>query len=124
MRKVKMSDTIDVFYDGACGLCAREINHYKKIAPENTFNWIDITKTAQPFTSLGYKFSDGLKALHVRDTAGNMHIGVNAFIVIWQHLEGWKILAFLVNLPIVNSIAAFTYRHFARWRFKKLGYTE
>ena len=35
---------ITVFYDGKCGLCSKEINHYIKIAPEGIFNWQDITK--------------------------------------------------------------------------------
>ncbi|MDE4948910.1 DUF393 domain-containing protein, partial [Francisella tularensis subsp. holarctica] len=26
---------IKVFYDGLCGLCTKEINQYKKIAPKN-----------------------------------------------------------------------------------------
>ena len=35
---------ITVFYDGKCGLCSKEINHYKKIAPQGIFNWQDITE--------------------------------------------------------------------------------
>jgi len=37
---------ITVFYDGQCGLCLKEINHYKKIAPPNIFEWKDITLSA------------------------------------------------------------------------------
>jgi predicted DCC family thiol-disulfide oxidoreductase YuxK len=37
---------ISVFYDGKCGMCRKEITHYKRIAPENVFNWIDITVDA------------------------------------------------------------------------------
>ena len=35
-------DFVTVFYDGKCGLCSREINHYKKIAPNGKYhinNW-------------------------------------------------------------------------------------
>ena len=28
---------VTVFYDGKCGLCSREINHYKKIAPNGKY---------------------------------------------------------------------------------------
>ncbi|MDE4992647.1 DCC1-like thiol-disulfide oxidoreductase family protein, partial [Francisella tularensis] len=38
---------IIVFYDGKCGLCTKEKNHYKKIAPKNIFRWIDITEIDQ-----------------------------------------------------------------------------
>ena len=37
-------DSIKVFYDGKCGLCSKEINYYKRIAPKNTFEWYDIAK--------------------------------------------------------------------------------
>ena len=75
------STKIQVFYDGACGLCAKEINHYKKIAPPDIFEWVDITVTPDPFESLGYKKEDGLRALHARDKDGAMHIDVDAFIL-------------------------------------------
>ena len=33
---------VTVFYDGKCGLCSREINHYKKIAPNGKYQIWDI----------------------------------------------------------------------------------
>jgi glutaredoxin-related protein len=38
---------ITIFYDAKCGLCSKETNHYKKIAPENIFEWIDITQSTK-----------------------------------------------------------------------------
>ena len=29
-----------VFYDGKCGLCSKEINYYKKVAPKNMVGWM------------------------------------------------------------------------------------
>ena len=116
------SAKITVFYDGACGLCAKEIAHYQNIAPAGVFHWIDITRDSAPFTERGYKVADGLKALHVEDRSGAMHLGVDGFIVIWQELKRWRILATLMGLPGIRHAARFAYRHFARWRFKKLGY--
>ena len=114
---------ITVFYDGKCGLCRREINHYISIAPNGTFDWVDITKTPEPFTALGFAVSDGLKALHVNDKSGKTHIGVDGFIVMWENLPRWRLLAKLVRLPVIRQIARFAYAKFANWRFKKLGYS-
>ena len=36
---------ITVFYDGKCGLCNKEIDHYRKISPVGIFHWQDITKS-------------------------------------------------------------------------------
>jgi len=113
---------ITVFYDGKCGLCRREINHYIRIAPSGIFAWVDITVTPEPFTALGYKVSDGLAALHVRDAGGKMHVGVDAFIAIWRQLPRWRALAVVAGLPLIHPLARMLYRIFARWRFKKLGY--
>jgi predicted DCC family thiol-disulfide oxidoreductase YuxK len=113
---------ITVFYDGACGLCAREIAYYQRIAPKAAFSWIDITKTPQPFTAKGYKLEDGLMALHAEDAEGRMHVGVAAFVIIWQKLPRWRMLAYLTKLPLILMLAEWLYRHFARWRFKRLGY--
>ena len=44
---------ITVFYDGKCGLCSKEINHYRKIAPSNIFNWQDITESADELNQEG-----------------------------------------------------------------------
>lgn len=113
---------IQVFYDGACGLCAREINHYKTIAPTGVFEWVDVMHDASPFEAIGYTKQDGLKALHVRDQSGEMHIGIDAFAVIWAQMRRWRVLAFFIKLPIIHHIARLFYRIFAAWRFKKLGY--
>jgi predicted DCC family thiol-disulfide oxidoreductase YuxK len=113
---------ITVFYDGKCGLCRREIEHYMRIAPEGIFAWVDITVTPEPFTTLGYVVNDGLKALHVRDGEGAMHMGVDAFIAMWLQFPRWRLLARLVRLPIIRPAVQRLYAAFAAWRFKKLGY--
>ena len=80
---------IEVFFDGKCGLCSKEIAYY-----------------------------------HVRDAAGNWHIGAAAFLVIWQQLRYWRFLAVLVGLPIIRQIAAMVYNRFADYRFAKLAHCQ
>lgn len=116
--------TISVFYDGKCGLCRREIDYYKRIAVSGVFEWVDITVTPEPFTALGFHVSEGLRALHVRDAQKKIHVGIDAFIVIWQAMRYWKLLAVFVRLPVVYPLACFLYHHFAAWRFKRLGYDQ
>jgi predicted DCC family thiol-disulfide oxidoreductase YuxK len=114
---------ITVFYDGACGLCAREIKHYQRIAPLGRFTWVDITKEPEAFVARGFQVAEGLKALHAEDDAGRMQIGVAAFLVIWRGLSWpWRTAARIVGLPLVLAVAERVYKIFAAWRFKKLGY--
>jgi predicted DCC family thiol-disulfide oxidoreductase YuxK len=121
-KKPPEGSKISVFYDGTCGLCAKEINHYKKIAPNNIFEWIDITEDLVLFEALGYTQKDGLMALHAYDHNKVMHKGVEAFIVIWAQLKRWNLLAHFVSIIRIRQIANFVYKHFAKWRFKKMGY--
>jgi len=116
---------ITVFYDGACGLCRREIDHYQRIADAAHFQWIDITRHPTPFIERGYHVNDGLKLLHAEDTAGQMHIAVRAFLLIWRHLPGpWPLLARLVGWPPLLALAEPAYRRFAAWRYARLGYDQ
>lgn len=115
---------ITVYYDGKCGLCSKEINYYKRIAPPNIFNWHDITRDAETFTQKGYLLTDGLKALHAEDAEGHMHIGVDAFILIWKQLKYWRYLGFCVGLPGIRHLANFAYRVFANWRFARLSHCQ
>jgi predicted DCC family thiol-disulfide oxidoreductase YuxK len=115
---------ITVFYDGKCGLCSKEINHYRKIAPSNIFNWQDITESADELNQEGITLAEGLRLLHAKDNSGQIHVGVDAFILIWKQLSRWRVLAFLAGLPIIRHIANAAYRAFANWRFKKLEHCQ
>lgn len=115
---------ITVFYDGKCGLCSKEINHYRKIAPAGIFDWQDITDSSDDLKTEGISLSEGLKLLHAKDDKGQMHVGVDAFILIWKQLKRWRVLAFFVGLPIIRQIANAAYRAFASWRFKRLEHCQ
>lgn len=115
---------ITVFYDGKCSLCAREIKHYRKIAPTDIFDWQDITECSDFLKKEGISLSTGLRLLHAKDEANKMHIGADAFILIWKQLRWWNILAIFVGLPIIRQIANMIYRLFASWRFKRLDHCQ
>ncbi len=111
---------ITVFYDGKCGLCLKEINYYRLIAPPDIFNWQDITESTEDLKEAGITLSQGLKFLHAKDSDGNLHIGVDAFILIWRNLNRWRLLAAFVSLPVVRPVTEWAYSRFANWRFKRL----
>ena len=115
---------ITVFYDGKCGLCSKEIDYYRVVAPSKVFNWQDVTETQEVLKAHGIGLSDALRLLHAVDGEGNVHIGVDAFLLIWRQLSGWRWLARLVSLPIVCSLAGLCYTLFANWRFKRLKHCQ
>jgi predicted DCC family thiol-disulfide oxidoreductase YuxK len=115
---------ITVFYDGKCGLCSREIRYYQRIAPKGVFDWQDITVSANALNQQGITLAQGLKLLHVMDKQGVMHIGLDAFILMWRQIRGWKLLAMLVALPGIRQITDMAYRMFAERRFNRLKHCQ
>ncbi len=115
---------ITVFYDGKCGLCSKEIAHYKRVAPQGIFIWQDITIDASALEALGISYADGLKLLHAIDGKGTIHIGVDAFLLIWQQLPRWRIMGMLVKMPLIKPLVHKIYDLFAQWRFKRLSHCQ
>ena len=115
---------ITVFYDGKCGLCSKEINHYRQISHVGIFDWQDITKSTEALKKEGVTLSEGFRLLHTKDNDGKLHIGVDSFILIWRQLKRWRLLASFVSLPIIRPIADIAYRVFANWRFKRLKHCQ
>ena len=117
-------DLIKVFYDGKCGLCSKEINYYKKIAPKNTFEWYDIATNQKYLKHIKVSQYDALMYLHVLDKQSNLKIGVDAFISIWSQLKFWNLLSILIKVPLIYSLTKLMYKVFARYRFKKLAHCQ
>ena len=115
---------ITVFYDGKCGLCSKEIRHYKQIAPDGVFDWVDITVFPHSLNKEGVSLSTGLKLLHAKDDNEVIHVGVDAFILIWKQLQNWQLLATVVSMPIIWQITCFIYNKFANWRFNRLHHCQ
>ena len=91
---------IHVYYDGKCGLCAREIAYYASIAPEGVFGWHDITEDASGLDALGIDYVTGLKRLHAVDGEGTIHVGADAFILVWGQLGAWAYMARFGHCPV------------------------
>ncbi len=115
---------IRVFYDGRCGMCSREINYYRRIAPQNICEWIDITIQPQPLLHLGIELQDGLKRLYTQNSDGKIYQGVDSFLLIWQQIPRFRWLACIVRTKLFYAIASFLYVRFATWHFTRMGYEK
>ena len=115
---------LTVYYDGKCGLCRREIEYYRRIAPPGGFLWQDIANDPSSLADLDVSQADALRRLHARDATGTVYVGVAAFIAIWQGLNYWKYLALIVKLPLLKTIASVVYDRFADYRFSRLTHCQ
>ena len=115
---------ITVFFDGKCGLCSREIRHYQKIAPPGHFCWSDIASDPTPLEAIGISQAAALERLHVQSADGELHIGVDAFLVIWAALPRWRLLGKVVSLPGCYKMTGKLYDRFAKKRFERLDHCQ
>ena len=117
---------INVYFDGKCSSCSKEIQEYKNLAPSKTFEWHDVANNPTLLDQSNIDLVDALKRLHVRDKNGRWHVGVSAFILIWQQLPTlkWKLYAQLLKLPLMFQIATYCYNKLADYRFSKLSHCQ
>jgi predicted DCC family thiol-disulfide oxidoreductase YuxK len=108
-----------VFYDGDCPLCRREIDHYRRMDSANRLHWVDAVNEPGILAEHGLSLERAMTELHVLDAAGHWQRGINAFLVIWQHLPPYRWLAKLVTNLGLRRPLGFVYRRFAAWRYRQ-----
>lgn len=113
-----------IFYDGQCPLCQREIQHYQRTQGAGELEFVDLTQAEDRLKPYAITLKSALLKLHAVDAQGVIKVGVDAFILIWRHLKGWRWLARFVNIPGIKQLAVLSYHWFAKWRFIKNGYSE
>ena len=62
--------------------------------------------------------------LHAKDSDGNYHIGVDAFILIWRNLPYFKYLNNIISLPGIYQLTNLIYEKFAKYRFNNLKHCQ
>ena len=113
---------IEVYFDGNCGLCRREIHFYQRIASTKAVRFVDLSEQPDVLANEGVDALDALRLLHVRNEQKQLVTGVDAFRAIWKAIPPFGILAFLVGLPPIRPMVERAYAWFADRRFKRLGY--
>jgi predicted DCC family thiol-disulfide oxidoreductase YuxK len=101
----------NVFYDGSCPLCTREIKFYSKFDDNTNICWIDISDENIPVPN-GFERSTLLSKFHVQDKSGVWHDGSSGFFAVWNELNGFKWLGSLGKYKIVIFISDILYKIF------------
>ncbi|MDI3324121.1 DUF393 domain-containing protein [Pontibacterium granulatum] len=108
----------DVFYDGRCPLCRKEIAHYMRLDRQHKINWLDIWTEQESLAQKGVLFKDAMKLLHTVDRNGAVKTGAYSFVLIWHELPYYRHLARLVEMFHLTDALDIAYRRFARWRYR------
>ena len=119
VKEPSQSPLVTVYYDGICKMCSKEISYYKKIAPPRCFEWVDIARNGNALKSYNVSQQDALLYIHVKDASGKLHIGVDAFRLIWSLLPNWRWLSILLKFSPIHYVAEKLYKMFAKNRFQR-----
>jgi predicted DCC family thiol-disulfide oxidoreductase YuxK len=117
-RGKAMSAAIIVYYDGNCPYCRREVAYYQRRAPEAAIVWRNLTGGESVLAEEPFSLDEALLLLHVRDTAGQLHIGLEAHLVMWSALPGLRWLAIMLSHcpKFIHTQLDRFYRWLAWWR--------
>jgi len=110
---------LKIFYDGACSVCADEIEHYRRKDLSGLLVPVDISTADFDPKPYDISMSAFMFELHAIDREGTVYRGVDAFWAIWQAFPQsllFRTLGSLVTLPLLRSLARLGYRGFARIR--------
>lgn len=102
-----------VLYHGACPVCGIEIGHYQSYCETASVSiaWSDISngKQSEALVASGLDREDAKRRMTVIDAQGNLHRGVDAFIVLWEAMPRYRWMAKGVRQPIVYPLAQLIY---------------
>ncbi|MEM7465004.1 MAG: DUF393 domain-containing protein [Pseudomonadota bacterium] len=107
---------LTVFYDGGCPICKKEIELYRKIDPQKSLIWQDITSLKQHQIPTGKSRKQLLEIFHVNGSNGEWHTGVDAFGVIWSRLPALRRFSFVFSFPVTRHLAIGFYQLFLAWQ--------
>ena len=110
----------EVFYDGDCPLCKREIDLLRYFDRKKRILFTDIAAENFRPESLGLSMETLMDRIHGRDARGNMVEGVEVFRRLYMALGlGWLVKP--TRLPIISHALDGAYRIFARNRLRLTG---
>ncbi len=114
-----MSDQhkIELFYDGGCPLCRREINMLRRMDRQNLILFSNIADSQFDFKSRGKTFDQLMSQVHAQLSDGTWITGVEVFRRLYTAVGyGWLVLP--TRLPGVSRIFDILYSVFAKNRLK------
>jgi predicted DCC family thiol-disulfide oxidoreductase YuxK len=110
---------LQIFYDGACSVCAAEMDAYRHKEQDDRLQFIDISAPDFDPTPYSISMDEFMYELHAIDRENHVYRGVEAFAAIWQAfppLTLYALLGALAMFPGVNPLARLGYWSFARMR--------
>jgi predicted DCC family thiol-disulfide oxidoreductase YuxK len=111
----------EVFFDGDCPLCVREIRMLKRLDEQGRrIRFTDIQAPGFDFAQLGVGYRELMARIHGRLPSGELVTGVEVFRRLYAAV-GFRRLVALTRLPLVKQLLDVAYELFAKNRLRLTG---
>lgn len=110
---------IKFFYDKTCLLSRIEVSLYQSITKGEVIDWIGLDENNQNQMIAEQVPFNKMETVYAKDNDNNIHKGLDAFIVIWQQMSYFNILAQLIKQKLVYIILNSLYQKESSKRAKK-----
>lgn len=115
-----MNHEVEVFFDGDCPLCLKEINMLRWLDKKKKILFTDIADVNFDPTSTGLTWNDLMDRIHGRLPDGTMIEGVEVFRRLYGAVGfGWLIA--VTRVPGISHVLDWGYKIFAKNRLKWTG---
>ncbi|WP_436717377.1 DUF393 domain-containing protein [Roseiconus lacunae] len=111
---------VEVFYDGECPLCLREIKLLRRLDRKHRIRFTDIADPSFSPASYGMTMNDFMDEIQGRLPSGEWITGVEVFRRLYAAV-GLKPIVSLTRLPGISHGLEFGYRVFAKNRLRLTG---
>ena len=108
-------NSLEVFYDGGCPLCRREINYFRALKSRVPIIWLDLTDLNAALPPELDRCS-ALARMHVRVNGQIYYKGAAAFAMLWSQFAYWRMLGLLLKVQPVTWCADRLYSFFLKIR--------
>ena len=107
---------LTVYYDGACPLCRREIDFFRRRSDGNAVEWVDASLSDSASIAPDLSRANALARFHVRRADGRLESGPRGFAELWAIIPGFRWLGRFARLPLAQPLFEWAYRSFLRVR--------
>jgi predicted DCC family thiol-disulfide oxidoreductase YuxK len=91
---------IKIYYNQSCSICNGEINFYKKKITSPLFEWVNINDNIKAYIETKDQLMRRMHAL----VHGHLVVGAKVFLIIWEEIDHFKILAKIFGNPIIYPL--------------------
>lgn len=109
----------EVYYDGGCPACRREMAHYRAQRPSVPIRYTDVVAEPERLGTIGITQRDAIHRLHARDENGHLLVGMRAFLGVWLRIPRYAGIARRLEWLITSRAMEWLYARFCDLRFPR-----